>query len=117
MVNPLGRCHVGNELAIPRRRPAMAEPNHPVAVARALPYGLFSGSQPFGFWIRPVVNRFVTPSSDPPDTGVPRVNRRDLREPGRGLGSKPLGTKRERVPGGVSGSSYPYGGVRSSWCR
>ena len=36
--NPLGRCHVGNELAIPRRRPAMAEPNHPVVVARALPY-------------------------------------------------------------------------------
>src|SRR5262249_20889241 len=39
MVNPLGQCLVGDELAIFRCQPAMAEPNHPVAVECALPDG------------------------------------------------------------------------------
>jgi hypothetical protein len=57
MVDPLGRRRIGDELPVSRRQPAMAEPNHLSVLCHT---GLFSG-QRFGFWIRPVVKRFVTP--------------------------------------------------------
>jgi hypothetical protein len=39
MVNPLGRCRISDKLPIPRRQPAMTEPQHPVAAHRADPHG------------------------------------------------------------------------------
>jgi hypothetical protein len=37
MVDAIQRCGFGDELAIPRRQAAAAEPDHPVAVERGLP--------------------------------------------------------------------------------